>query len=671
MKVKISLFLFLAITTYYSTAQWSDDPLENTPIAVMAGEEVIPKIATSASGTSYVAWFSNEAGNYNVRLQKLDVYGVKMWGDDGLLVSNHQSMTWLTDWDMALDHEEHAILTFQDIRTGNNNIFAYRISPAGEFEWGANGLQLSNSATAFNVSPKVIVTDSNNVVIAWQADDAIIRQKISPAGQKLWGDDGITLSGPNTFSWPQLLAVGGDEVIMKYFEDSGVPWAPTRHVYAQRYDQSGNDVWANPAVISNAGGISAWTQIFSFIGDGNDGCVIAWHDDRDNNMLASVFVQQINASGQTVFQTNGVEASLMPGRNNFYPHLALPEGSDDVFVFWNEMDGDQNNRGIYGQKISSAGARLWTDNGKPFVELSSTDIFPFGAKVSPTDMTVFFLQSSGGNNAHLKAMRIATDGSFVWNDPVIALSSVQSNIIHPVVSHHNSNQWIAVWEDTRNGQADIYGQNIQTDGTLGPVVFPTDLTIVPDSLICDVAGPHFVKVYNNTPEDVIANDIWLEEEMHIGIWDIPLLPLTIETGDSLILELWVIGGVKPLEPDQYEYDKLWIDSEAGLYHVDIAINWDLLGSAAENINQNFSLKVYPNPANHHVTFSLTGYESAEAELEIHDITGRAVIVIPVISGLSASWNLTGKDGARVKPGHYVFRLVSNQRVHTGRIVITE
>jgi hypothetical protein len=133
----------------------------------------------------------------------------------------------------------------------------------------------------------------------------------------------------------------------------------------------------------------------------------------------------------------------------------------------------------------------------------------------------------------------------------------------------------------------------------------------------------------------------------------------------------VIGGVKPLEPDQYEYDKLWIDSEAGLYHVDIAINWDLLGSAAENINQNFSLKVYPNPANHHVTFSLTGYESAEAELEIHDITGRAVIVIPVISGLSASWNLTGKDGARVKPGHYVFRLVSNQRVHTGRIVITE
>jgi hypothetical protein len=670
MKVKIIFFLSLAFASYLSIAQWSDNPLENTPIAVMAGEEAIPKIATSASGTSYVAWFSNEAGNYNVRLQKLDVNGVKMWSDDGLIVSNHQAMTWLTDWDMAVDHEEHAILTFQDIRTGNNNIFAYRISPDGEFAWGANGLQLSNSPTAFNVSPKVIVTDSNNVVIAWQADDVIIRQKVTPSGQKLWGDDGITMSGTNTFSWPQLLAVGDDEVIMKYFEDSGVPWAPTRHVYAQRYDQSGNGIWTNPTVISNAGGISAWTQIFSFIGDGNDGFFIAWHDDHDNNMLASVFVQQINASGQAVFPSNGVEASLMPGRNNFYPHLALPEGSDEVFVFWNEMDGNQDNRGIYGQKISSAGARLWTNNGKPFVELSPTDIYPFGAEVSPTDMTVFFLQSSGGNNAHLKAMRIATDGSFVWNDQIIALSSVQSNIIHPVVNQHNSTQWITVWEDTRNGQADIYGQNIQTDGTLGPVVFQTDLTIVPDSLICDVAGPHFVKIYNNTPEDVIANDIWLEEEMHIGIWDIPLLPLTIETGDSLILELWVIGGVKPLEPDQYEYDKLWIDSEAGLYHVDIAINWDLLGSAANSSETEFLLKVYPNPANQSVEFMLISQKEGTALLEVCDIFGHLVRRTEMHPDNEIVWDLSGIDGRKVSPGVYLYSITSGDQTETGKIIIT-
>lgn len=670
MKSKLLLTACIAFVIHPSFSQWSDDPMENSPIALMTGEEVIPKIATAESGISYVGWFSLTANNYNVRLQKLDVYGNFLWDENGLLISNHPTMSWLTDWDMAVDKEGHAILAFQDIRTGNNNIFAYRISPDSEFAWGANGLQLSNSATAMNVSPKITVTDSNNVVIAWQADNVIIRQKITPAGLKLWGDDGITMSGANTFSWPQLLAVGGDEVVMKYFEDSGVPWAPTRHVYAQRYDESGSSVWANPTVISNAGGISAWTQIFSFIGDGNDGFFIAWHDDRDNNMLASVFVQQINASGQAVFQPNGIEASLMPGRNNFYPHLALPEGSDEIFVFWNEMDGNQDNRGIYGQKISSAGARLWADNGKPFIELSSTDIYPFGAEVSPTDMTVFFLQSPVGNNAHLKAMRIATDGSFVWNDQVIALSSVQSNIIHPVVSHHSSTQWIAVWEDTRNGQADIYGQNIQIDGTLGPVVFQTDLTIFPDSLICDILGPHFVKIYNNTPEDVIVNNIWLEEEMFIWIWLLPQFPLTFETGDSLILELWVEPGSKPLEPDQYEYDKLWIDSEAGLYPVDIAINWDLLGSVANSSETEFLLKVYPNPASQSVEFIFISQKEEIALLEICDVFGNLILRMEASSDGDLVWDLSGMDGSKVRQGVYLYRILSGNQTSAGKIIVT-
>jgi hypothetical protein len=671
MKPIISMFLLLLLGAQSGFAQWSADPSVNSPIAVMAGEEAIPKVVTAGNGTTYIGWFSIESGNYHVRLQKLDLFGTKMWNETGLLVSSHPSMSWLTDWDMAVDHEEHAILTFQDIRTGNNNIFAYRISPDGEFAWGANGLQLSNSPSAFNVSPKVVVTDSNNVVIAWQADDVIIRQKITPAGQKLWGNDGITMSGTNTFSWPQLLAVGGDEVIMKYFEDSGVPWAPTRHVYAQRYDQSGNGVWANPTVISNAGGISAWTQLFSFISDGNDGFFIAWHDDRDNNMLASVFVQHVSAEGQTVFQANGLEASLMPGRNNFYPHLALPEGSDEVFVFWNEMDGNQDNRGIYGQKLSAAGIRLWTDNGKPFVELSSTDIYPFGTEVSATDMTVFFLQSPGGNNAHLKAMCIATDGNFVWADQIIPLSSVQSGIIHPEVSSFQWGQWIAVWEDTRNGQTDIYGQNIKLDGTLGPVTIQTDLTIVPDSLICDEAIPHFVKIYNNTPENVVVYDIWLEEEMHIGIINIPQFPLTIVTGDSLILELWVIGGIKPLEPGQYEYDKLWVDAETGLYHVDIAINWDLLGSVANSSETEFSLKVYPNPASQFVEFLLIAKKEVNAMFEICDISGQLVRRMEMHSGNDLVWDLSGNDGKQVSPGVYLYRIISGDQTGSGKIIITQ
>ena len=65
-----------------------------------------------------------------------------------------------------------------------------------------------------------------------------------------WGSGGITLSQTGiTFSWPQLLPVGTDEFIMKYFEDSGTFPAITRHVYAQKYNASGSPDWASPATI--------------------------------------------------------------------------------------------------------------------------------------------------------------------------------------------------------------------------------------------------------------------------------------------------------------------------------------------------------------------------------------------------------------------------------------
>ncbi|MCB0807192.1 MAG: hypothetical protein KDC05_15450, partial [Bacteroidales bacterium] len=220
MKKPILLSAFLWLMVNFVIAQWINDPMENTAISDLSAEQAIPKIATTGDGITYIAWFSNTSGNYNVMLQRLNVFGNKLWPPSGLTVSDHPAMTWLTDWDMTVDQEGCAILTFQDIRNTDNDAFAYRISPEGEFLWGDDGIELS-TGPAFDAAPKVCVTNSGNAVFAWQADEVIIMQKISPEGTKLWGDAGITMSGTNTFSWPQLLPVGNDDVIMKYFEDSG------------------------------------------------------------------------------------------------------------------------------------------------------------------------------------------------------------------------------------------------------------------------------------------------------------------------------------------------------------------------------------------------------------------------------------------------------------------
>lgn len=466
-KIKSCIFILLILVSIPSVAQWSTNPAVNIAISNLSGEQVIPKVGICSDGNIYIGFFSNVSGYYNVRLQKLDSQGNELWPHDGLLISDHPTDSWVTDWDMAVDINNHAILTFCDTRNGGNlNTVAYRISPNGTFVWGADGIALSNN-TAFNAAPKVTCTASGNSIFAWTSDDVIIMQKINASGVRQWGPDGITLSSANSLTWPQLMPVGTDDVIMKYFDDAGSPPYPTRHVYAQRYNSSGNPVWATPTLISNAGGISSWTQIFPFINDGSDGFYIAWHDDRDNNMLASTFVQHVSSSGQIMFTANGVEASTQTGRNHFYPQLALPPGSADIFVFWNEMNGDQNLNGISGQKISSTGTIQWTASGMTFIPLSATTITPEAAECSSTDMSLLY---SEGNSAtqSLKAMRIGTDGSFIWPSQSITVSSAASSKVHTVMSRFANDQWIVCWEDNRTDANDLYAQNFSIEGTLGP-----------------------------------------------------------------------------------------------------------------------------------------------------------------------------------------------------------
>ena len=645
MKTHFFIFVLLFNSSLFSFAQWSNDPSINNSIASAAGEEAIPKIATSENGTTYISWFSNESGNYNVRLQKLDVFGNFQWDSAGLLVSDHPTMTWLTEWDMAIDQTDHAILTFQDIRNVNNDVFAYRISPDGEFVWGEDGIEMS-TGPAFDVTPKVTVTNSGNAVFAWQVEDVVIIQKISPEGDKLWGDNGITLSCSNTYSWPQLIAVGDDDVILKYFDDYGPPNAPTRHVYAQRFDSNGEAVWAQPTVISNAAGISAWTNTFPFINDGSDGFYIAWHDDRDMNNQSSIYVHHIGSDGSAIFADDGVEATNVTYMNHFDANLALPPDSEDIFVFWRETNLAQTSWGIYGQKLSPTGQRLWTDNGKSFVNVSATNVDLIAARNSDDDMVVFYEEYSNVLNAGIKAMRIDADGNFVWENEKIEMCSVQSEKVHSVANSFFNDQWVASWEDSRNGGRDIYAQNIQLDGSLGPINITTDLTVWPDSVICDVPWPHYVYIANETTDEVSILNIYFELGWYVDFFDLPSLPYNLEINDTLILEMYVIPGQNPYNPDGYEYDVLIIESELGTYFVDFAINTDLLG-AIKKYNQNSKIvKVIPNPAKDYISFTLESDQIAKYELLLFDSFGKQINSFVSRTCNIIVWDLSNEHGQK-------------------------
>lgn len=469
MKKHITFLLTLLLMGWQLTAQWSNNPEDNLKLTSQTGDQVIPKIALCPNGDYYVGYFSLESGNYNVRLQRLDNQGNILWADNGLLISDHPSMTWLTDWEMEADHENHAILSWQDIRLGGaNNTVAYRISPEGDFVWGADGIQLSNS-DAFDVAPKITVTASNNAIFAWQSDNVIIMQKISPSGEKLWGENGITQTHTNNLSWPQLMPVGNDEVIMKYYVDSGPSWAPTRHIYAQRFDANGTAVWTSPALVSNAGSIQAWLQILPMINDGNDGFYISWHDYRISGTAATSWLQHINSQGQAVFQANGVQLSNLDDANQFYTDLAKPANDPNVYVYWNEVSGDQNLWGIFGQKIAPDGSLLWGSSGKEIFPVTTQALLPQEAFSVENDVVLVYEHYYNGTQTSLRAVRLNNEGAFVWQPSELLVSTAQSNKVHLDIAAYDGKQWVLSWEDDRTGDVELFAQNIGAAGTLGVI----------------------------------------------------------------------------------------------------------------------------------------------------------------------------------------------------------
>lgn len=469
--MKKNCMLFLILLVGLLNAQWTPYPSQNNVISDLNGEQAIPKVVTGPTGDTFIGFFSNDAGNYDVRLQRLDSQGNELWDHNGILISDHTSMTWLMDWDMTVDQENNAILVFQDIRNaGNNNVYAYRISPDGTFVWGADGLELSNSP-AISSSPKVCVTSAGNIIVAWQEETVSIIQKISPDGDILWGNSGITLSADDNVTWPQPFPVEDDEILLKYFEDSGPSWAVTRHMLMQKFDSNGNPVWSSPTVITNVPGISSWTQIFPIISDENNGCFIAWHDSRNGGTQNKVFAQHIFADGTVEFVDNGQPLVENSQAQCSFPEIVYDPATDELTAYWFQTDLDQNNYGISGQKLDGDGNRLWGNIGMAILPISELYVLPFAVRQANDNVIILYEESQDGFTSQIKALRLDSDGNVVWPNNSVTMSSFLSNKIHCEASDFSQGQIIAAWEDDRYGAADIYAQNINFDGTIGSVLY--------------------------------------------------------------------------------------------------------------------------------------------------------------------------------------------------------
>lgn len=475
MRILLS-FIILFSFTGIAVSQWSSNPAINLEICNLTGEQTLPLVAPTSDGGCYISWFDNRNGSYAVYLQRLSPEGIKLFAQDGLLISSNPQNSSLVGYDLKVDANDNAILVFTDMRAGSDiNPYAYKISPSGNFDWGPNGIGLTDSTNIFQANPKIAVTSDGNYVFTWMyisTPKKIAIQKLDQSGNKVWGSSPIKLSGSPTenYDWSGIIASDNGSVILLWSGYSGTFLNPQNYkLYTQKFSSAGTPVWnSTQDTVYSLGQVSGFYNPLIFP-DGNNGALYCWHDDRDQNNLMSAHVQRFNSSGQRLFPLNGTELSTQSGRNNYNPVGAVNPVSNETFVFWSPSNSGQTLAGgLYGQKIDATGQRLWTDNGIEFKPMDNNTISDMGVYLKDTNVIVSFNESQFGSIVSLiKAFSTGPAGVTGWSGSILTASSNTSEKVGFNSNITEQGMSILTWSDRRSSSGGIYAQNINLNGTLG------------------------------------------------------------------------------------------------------------------------------------------------------------------------------------------------------------
>jgi len=303
------------------------------------------------------------------------------------------------------------------------------------------------------------------VVVGWTEDAVTKLQKLDALGVAQWGA-GVVLSdtGSASFSIADLHGSDAGNVIVSWVKWGPMFWDP-KHIWAQKLSPAGAATWNTPGphVIVFDNDSLQFGNYPSFITDGSGGAVFSWY----GTSVLQCYAQRILADGSEQFSHNGVTVSTNATQLRVSPRACYDPATGMIFVFWTELNSSQSLHGVYGQKLSSLGLRMWTPSGKELVPLGSSTRTFVNTLQEGDGAMVFFIESPSYGNDVIKAARVDGNGDFSWTGDLIEACSLGSSKGRLNAAMSTGGYAILAWSDDRPGHLDIIGQNVNPDGTLG------------------------------------------------------------------------------------------------------------------------------------------------------------------------------------------------------------
>ncbi len=363
----------------------------------------------------------------------------------------------------ASDGSNGAFFVWQDRRGGLvDKLYIQRVNGSGQPQWTQDGIPLVLTG-GYQYYPQMISDGAGGVYIVWQdnrsaVDYDIYIQRVSPAGSPLWAQNGTAVCVTTGQQYnPQLVLDGSGGVI--------VTWQDKRNgqfdIYSQHFNASGQGLWqTNGIPICAATGDQVNPVITS---DGQGGAIIAWTDFRSGSGFSDIYAQRVLANGQTSWQADGVPVCV--ASNTQWNPQIVADGIGSAYVIWQDRRaGTYDN--IYAQFINSLGQPQWTADGIPLAGVMGVQYYPQAVSDGTGGAVVVWQDNRKGADYDVYGQRLSRSNGILWVSTGLPICTAAGHQYNPQLVTQNSTV-IVTWQDRRNGNDyDIYCQALNLDGSI-------------------------------------------------------------------------------------------------------------------------------------------------------------------------------------------------------------
>lgn len=326
--------------------QWTAN---GVAVCTATNDQHDPSIVSDGSGGAIVGWADYRAGGNHIYVQRLNNIGVALWVPNGTAMCTASGEQ--IEPRLVSDGAGGAIAAWSDFRNDvlQSDLYAQRVTSIGAMAWTANGIPLCTAAGS-QTELAIARDGSGGAILAWhdsrtQSHD-VYAQRVSIAGQLLWSSLGEPIcTAPGSKLRTRIVEDGLGGAFLFWADSRSGTW----DLYGQHIGANRAPLWgANGLAISTAAGTQAPDVV---IGDDAGGAMVIWLDTRHGD--DDLYGQRLSSTGSIAWASGGLAISQAAGDQS--PSDAVGDGRGGALVAWSDGRNAANGPDVYAQRVERMG----------------------------------------------------------------------------------------------------------------------------------------------------------------------------------------------------------------------------------------------------------------------------------------------------------------------------